>query len=81
MKNEHEEYDEFGRAISHRTGHKTAYAGAVNENVTMATTNAAKVVTATGLALEDGDPNDEITEALTEAAEGEGEEGTTEDWM
>ena len=80
-KNEHEEYDEYGRAISHRSGHKGAYAGAVTENVTMATTNASKAVTA-GLAdLVEGDPNEEITEAITEAAGGEEEEGANEDWM
>ena len=81
LKNEHEEYDEYGRAINHRSGHKGAYAGAVTENVTMATTNASKTVVA-GLALEGGeDPNEEITEALAEAAEAEGEEGANEDWM
>ena len=47
----------------------------------MATTNASKTVVA-GLALEGGeDPNEEITEALAEAAEAEGEEGANEDWM
>ena len=47
----------------------------------MATTNASKAVTA-GLAdLAEGDPNEEITEAITEAAGGEEEEGANEDWM
>ena len=46
----------------------------------MATTNASRAVTA-GLAdLADGDPNEEMTEALIEAADGE-EEGANEDWM
>ena len=79
MKNEHEEYDEFGRAISHRSGHKGAYAGAVTENVTSATTNASKAVTAAGLALE-GEATDELNEALTEDVGGEAEAGN-EDWM
>ena len=79
LKHEHEEFDELGRAINHRTGHKTAYAGAITENASIATTNAAKAVTAAGLALE-GEPTEELTEALTEDVGGEAE-GGTEDGM
>ena len=53
----------------------------MTENVTMATTNASKAVTAGLVDLAEGDPNEEVTEAITEAAGGEEEEGANEDWM